>query len=665
MITRSAATLLLLAFAALIQAEERTTRIDSPDGKVAAIVTTSDVAPYVSYTVERNGAEVVAPSALDVRLQWIGSLADGAELVEVDQDKFDTTSTMPWGKARTIRDHGSTATLEFLTKGKARWRLAFRVYNDGVAFRYEFPKQTELTDVVVEAEQTEFRLTGDPSVTYLPLPNFTSTHEGLYGRLPMSDLPEDQLFGVPLLAVREDGDSVMITEARLRDYAGMYLERKGASDAIFTSRLSPLPGKPSQCVVATAPHSSPWRVVMLADHPGRFIESQLIEQLNDPAEGDFAWLEPGKTTFPWWNGEIEHGKASTPDNNFEVNRRYIDFAARNGIAYHGLSSVHGDRPWHVQEDPGFNWPRPDADTRVARDDLDLPRILAYAESKGVGIRLWVHWKSLYDHLEESFANYEQWGVRGLMVDFMDRDDQEMIAIQEEILQAAARHQLHIQFHGASKPTGEHRTYPNLFNREGALNLEFLKWSDTCTPPHNVNIAYTRAMAGPTDYHLGGFNAVARSQFQPQNNRPVVLGTRCHHLAMYVVYLNPMPMVADVPEAYEGEPGFDFLVDAPTTWDETRFVAGEDGKYLVVARRKGDAWYLGGMNDWNARTVELPLAFLGNVTYEARLYTDGDPSGNSPNAMKQRTMTVDARSKLSLTLACGGGFTAILHPLQAE
>ncbi|CAE7431478.1 unnamed protein product, partial [Symbiodinium sp. CCMP2456] len=296
---------------------EQTTRIDSPDGKVAVTVTTTDVAPYVSYTVERNGAEVVAPSALDVQLREVGSLADGAELVEVVRGKFDTTSTMPWGKARTIRDHGSTATLEFLTKGKARWRLAFRVYNDGVAFRYEFPKQTELTDVVVEAEQTEFRLTGDPSVTYLPLPNFTSTHEGLYGRLPMSDLPEDQLFGVPLLAVREDGDSVMITEARLRDYAGMYLERKGASDAIFTSRLSPLPGKPSQCVVATAPHSSPWRVVMLADHPGRFIESQLIEQLNDPAEGDFAWLEPGKTTFPWWNGEIEHGKASTPDNNFE------------------------------------------------------------------------------------------------------------------------------------------------------------------------------------------------------------------------------------------------------------------------------------------------------------------------------------------------------------
>jgi alpha-glucosidase len=662
-ITRIASTLLTLALATAFVAAERSIHVASPNGKIRVTVQMADVAPRIRYRIERNGVEVVAPSSVNVRLGGAGSLAEGAELVDVIKGSVDQTSAMHWGKASTIREHGATATLEFLSKSKTRWRLALRVYDDGVAFRYEFPEQSGLPEIVVEEEQTEFRLTGDPRVTYLPLPSFTSSHEGLYGRRQLANLPAVQLFGVPLLAVRDDGSAVAITEARLRDYAGMYLYREGADDAVLVSRLSPLPGKEGTSVVAKAPHVSPWRVVMLADHPGRLVESQLIEQLNEPTEGDYSWLQPGKTTFPWWNGEIENGKPSTPENNFEVNRRYIDFAARNGIAYHGLSSVHGDRPWHVQKDPGFNWPQPDADVRVAREDLDLPRILGYAKSKGVGIRLWVHWRALYDHLEEAFANYEEWGVRGLMVDFMDRDDQPMVQIQEEILQAAARHELHIQFHGAAKPTGEHRTYPNLLNREGALNLEFLKWSDKCTPPHNIDIAYTRAMAGPTDYHLGGFNAVPRDKFRPRNNRPVVLGTRCHHLAMYVVYLNPMPMVADVPDTYEGEAGFDFLVEVPTTWDETRFVAGEEGKYIVIARRKGDVWYLGGMNDWTERTVELPLGFLGNAAYEARLYEDRDPSGDKPNELGQRSVNSRADGTLTVILARGGGFVAVIRPLE--
>ena len=171
-----------------------------------------------------------------------------------------------------------------------------------------------------------------------------------------------------------------------------------------------------------------------------------------------------------------------------------------------------------------------------------------------------------------------------MVDFLDRDDQEMIDFVERMLESAARHKLHIQIHGSSKFSGEQRTFPHLFNREGVLNLEYLKWSDLCTPEHNVNVAYTRALAGPVDYHLGGFRSVSRADFQPQDRLPVVMGTRCHQLALYVVYENPMPMVADVPQAYEGQPGFDFLKEAPTTWDETRFVAGEPGEYVVLARR---------------------------------------------------------------------------------
>ena len=229
----------------------------------------------------------------------------------------------------------------------------------------------------------------------------------------------------------------------------------------------------------------------------------------------------------------------------------------------------------------------------------------------------MHWKPLSENLEKAFATYEKWGISGLMVDFMDRDDEQMVEWQEEVLKSAARHKLHIQFHGSYKFSGEQRTYPNLFNREGVLNLEYLKWTNLCTPQHSVDIAYTRLLAGPVDYHLGGFRAVTRDDFKPRDEKPEVMGTRCHQLAMYIVFENPMPMVCDFPEAYEGQPGFDFLVETPTTWDETRFVAGEPGEYVVVARRSGKNWYLGGMTNWTSRKLRLPLEFLGDGVFRCQ------------------------------------------------
>jgi alpha-glucosidase len=249
-----------------------------------------------------------------------------------------------------------------------------------------------------------------------------------------------------------------------------------------------------------------------------------------------------------------------------------------------------------------------------------------------------------------------------MVDFMDRDDQKMVEWQERCLQAAARHKLHIQFHGSYKPTGEQRTYPNLFNREGVLNLEYSKWSDMVSPQHSVNVAYTRLVAGPVDYHLGAFRATPRNEFAARDLMPVVMGTRCNQLALYVVYDNPMPMLADEPSAYEGEPGFDFLVAVPTTWDETRFVAGEAGEYIVVARRSGDTWYLGGITNWTPRSLKmLPLDFLGDGRFEATLYFDASLDGKKPNELREVTREVSSDEMLDVSLASGGGVAAIVRP----
>jgi len=230
--------------------------------------------------------------------------------------------------------------------------------------------------------------------------------------------------------------------------------------------------------------------------------------------------------------------------------------------------------------------------------------------------------------------------------------------------AIVRGPLQIQFHGSYKPTGEQRTFPNLFNREGVLNLEYSKFNELCTPQHDVYVAYTRLLAGPMDYHLGGFRATTRKEFKPRDELPFVLGTRCHQLSMYVVYENPMPMVCDVPRAYEGQPGFDFIVDVPTTWDETRFVAGEAGEYVVVARRSGDTWYLGGMTNWTSRTLKLPLKFLGSGQLAAKLYLDRSLDGENPNELRIETRDVSAADALNVSLASGGGMVAIFRPKAA-
>ena len=255
--------------------------------------------------------------------------------------------------------------------------------------------------------------------------------------------------------------------------------------------------------------------------------------------------------------------------------------------------------------------------------------------------------------------YESWGIKGLMVDFLDCDDQKMVLFTERMLKSAAEHRIHIQIHGSSKYSGEQRTFPNLFNREGVLNLEYNKWSKLCTPDHSVNVAYTRALAGPVDFHLGGFRSVARAQFEPRDRAPLVMGTRCHHLALYVVYENPMPMVADSPAAYQDQTGFDFIRKVPTTWDETRFLVGEPGEYFSVARRKDDAWYVAGITNWSKRTIDFPLDFLAEGSYKADLYLDGSLDESQPNAVHKLTRTVNETSTLQIQLAPGGGFVGVL------
>jgi alpha-glucosidase len=547
-----------------------------------------------------------------------------------------------------------------LESGQLQWQIELRAYDDGVAFRYRLPQRADLQEVDVEDEATRFDVSGEPNAIFDNLQSFTTSHEALYSHKPLNQIPSGRLMDMPLLLTWPTGTAAAITEGRVRNFAGMYLERPAESANSFVCRLSPLPGQKDLCVRANASVESPWRVVLIGDSAGKLLESNVLLCLNDPPQGDFAWARPGKTDFPWWNADFENDYKLSDETKVFVdrNKRYIDFCAENGIAYH---SVHGDgRAWYPQSSTNYGGASDDADVRVARPELDLPAIIAYARTKGVGIRLWVHWKPLSKHLEEAFTNYEAWGVKGLMVDFLDRDDEEMLAFTDRMMESAARHKLHIQIHGSSKYSGEQRTYPNLFNREGVLNLEYLKWSNLCTPQHAVDVAYTRALAGPTDFHLGGFRSVSRAEFRPRNRLPVIMGTRCYSLALYVVYENPMPMVADAPSAYEGQDGFEFLRKVPTTWDETRFVAGDPGEYIVMARRNGRKWYLGGITNWTSRKINVPLTFLSAGNFRATIFADGSTDESKPNRVTVSKADTDRNGKLLIQMAPGGGFVAVVE-----
>ena len=615
----------------------------------------------LAYEVRRDGEPIIEPSLIDPVISPNGGLGSGTELVEAQRGAIDQESPLSWDRSKTLHDHCTYVVANCQNAASATWQVELRAYDDGVAFRYRIPRQPEAKQIELLREQTEFNVAGAPNALCNTLDGFRTSHESLYEFQPLSQVPTGRLIDCPMLLVWPSGQAAAITEARVRHFAGMYLDCPASDKSLLRSRLSPSFHRDDAAVITDETLESPWRVILLADTAGALLESNLLLCLNDPPQGDFAWARPGKTTFDWWAGEFELDYQLPHVTETFVNRhkKYIDFCAQHGIAYHMLA---GDgRPWYPQTSTNYAAPSPDADVRKQRPELDLPAIFAYARERGVGIRLWVHWQPLSTHLEEAFTLYEQWGVAGLMVDFLDRDDQEMIEFTERLLESAARHKLNIQVHGSSKFSGEQRTFPNLFNREGVLNLEYLKWGALCTPDHNVNVAYTRGLAGPVDYHLGGFRSVSRAAFKPELLSPVVLGTRCHHMALYLVYENPMPMLADRPDHYEGQPGFDFLCKMPSTWDETRFVAGEPGQYVVLARRSGKSWFLGGITNWTPRTLDVPLTFLGEGEFTLSLNADGSMDEEQPNKITESQQSATATTTLKVSLAPGGGFIGRLAP----
>lgn len=617
----------------------------------------------LAYSLWFQNQPLVELAELNLQFQDF-SLAHNVRLGKVRVQSIREDYELVVGKNRLIRDEGRELKIELFTQSKPVRQINFIVqaYNDGVAFRYEFPKQKNWQEYTLLDEKSHFKLKGNPQVHALLLPNYTTSHEGLYTSTTMQSLKVDTLIDMPCLFQFSPQLYLAISEAALRDYAGMYLKKEPNGDLV--SALSPLPGQKTNKVKAVLPHQTPWRVLFIGAKVGTILESNLLTHLNAPcAIVDVSWINPGKATWTWWNGDVIKGANFPVGQNFASHQYYIDWCAANYIEYHSIIE-HGNRSWYYTEGEGFDPPPPGADVTRPVDSLEIERLAAYSRSKGVGLRVWVHWKPLSEKLEEAFALYQKWNIKGLMVDFMDRDDQEMVNWVEKVLKTAAKYQLHVQFHGAYKPTGLHRTYPNEFTKEGVLNLENLKWSNDCDPEHNLMIPFTRLIAGATDYHAGGFRAVPREQYKANFIEPNVLGTRCQHLALYVVFESYLQLVSDHPQAYRDQPGFEFIQQVPTTWDETRILSGQVGDYIVTARRKGEQWYLGAMTDWTARELEIKLDFLSpGKTYQATRFSDASDADVDPNHLEKTSGVVQSNESLQLKLAKGGGQAIVFSPLK--
>jgi alpha-glucosidase len=622
----------------------------SPDKNIVFVFTSK--AGHAAYSVSYKNKNLIVNSKLGLTFINNDFFGDDIKIGDAGITTGTADYMLPQGKTSRVYDLYTEAVIPMQERtGKQRLiNLKVRIFNDGAAFRYELPEQKNWKNYILTDENTSFNLNGNPLARVAFLENFVTSHEHRYDVRPLLDIADDTLMDMPALFEFEGGIFMALTEANLVNYAGMSLiKRKG----VLSAQLSPLPGQAIVKVNALLPHSTPWRVMMISDRAGALIESNILTSLSEPCKiKDISWLKPGKSSFHWWNGDVLPDTTFEGGINFNFNKYYIDFCAANNVEYH---TVIGNRGVAWYQNDGIEYqPGPNTDVTKPRPGLDIPAICSYAKTKGVGIRFWVHWQALYPKLDTAFALFEQWGIKGMMVDFMDRDDQQMVNIQEEILQKAAAHHLEIQFHGVSKPTGLSRTYPNESTREGTLNYENNKWGNLITPDDDIEIPFTRLLAGPTDYHLGGFRAMRPSDFIVQTTRPHMLATRCHMLAMYVILENHLSMVCDYPDAYNGETGFDFIRGVPTVWDQTVVPGGVPGQWVSVARRKGTDWYIGTITGSTARTVTISLNFLSAANYNASVYRDDAGTVNNPNSIIKETKIVTPSDKMVVDLPPGGG-----------
>ena len=600
------------------------------------------------------------------------TLGDGTQLgtkpiVKISKTRsVDQTVKASFYKRAEIQDQYNELTLCF----KGNYKVIFRAYNEGVAYRFvtEFKKPFNVT-----REITNFNFDEDYTA-WIPYVNarkgegdfiqqqFFNSFENTYTRTPLSQMETDRLVFLPAMVELKDGKKVVITEADLEDYPGLYLRNSLNTKNLYAYHAN-YPKTEEQgghnnlqyvvkererfIAKVNGKRAFPWRCLIISENDKDLADSDLVYLLASPSRvEDVSWIQPGKVAWDWWNAWNIYGVDFKAGINNDTYKYYIDFASQYGIEYVIL-----DEGWAVNKQ---------ADLFQVVPEIDLQELVNYGKERNVGLVLWAGYAAIDKDMERVCQHYSEMGIKGFKVDFMDRDDQKVVDFYYRMAATAAKYHLFIDFHGAYKPTGLSRTYPNVLNYEGVYGLEQAKWdneSDLVT--NEVTIPFIRMVAGPMDYTQGAMKNANKNNFKAVYTEPMSQGTRCRQLAEYVIFEAPFNMLCDSPSNYLKEDECtQFIANVPTTWDETIVLDGKVGEYLVIARRKYFRWYIGAITNWEERDIKIDLSVLPNFSAKSgHIFRDGPNANRVAKDYVSETAQVMG-NQLKVHLAKGGGMVVV-------
>lgn len=662
----------LVLASASVAASVKNHTVSSPNGKLTATVQSGE---NLSWSLTYSGKQLVAPSAMSMTLADGVVYGGAAKVVKEIRRTQDRVIKAEIYKKSEVKDCYNELTLKF--KG---YSLVLRAYDDAFAYRFVSHSKTPFK---VVSEKATFAFPEDwnmyvgyvcQNLTDLQTQLFNS-HENTYEYLPMSKWNKERLAFTPLMVEAPDGIKLCIMEADLLNYPGMYLYNDDAStvlEGVFAAYPKTLEQgghnmlqmlvKDREDYIAAFDGATefPWRAVSISETDVQMADNDLVFRLaKDPdPQMDWSWVKPGKVAWDWWNAWNLRGVDFRAGINNDTYKYYIDFASEYGIEYVIL-----DEGWAVNKK---------ADLFQVIPEIDLEMLVKYAAERNVGLILWAGYWAFDRDMEKVCKHFADMGVKGFKIDFMDRDDQMMVDFHTRAAKMCADYKLMADFHGTYKPTGLQRTYPNVVNFEGVHGLETAKSSSRSGAnqvEYDVTIPFIRMAAGPMDYTQGAMRNATRRNFRGVSSEAMSQGTRCRQLAEYVIFESPLNMLCDNPCNYQDEPECTrFIADVPTVWDETKALDGKVADYIVMARRKGNAWYVGGMTDWEARDMNVSLDFLSDGEYAVELFRDGVNADRTARDYKKVTAEVTVKDgkvssdsavikdgALSVHLAPGGGF----------
>lgn len=633
--------------------------ITSPDGRIQVTVEATE---FLQYSIRYEGRLLLQPSRIDFVVKDQAGLSGKLSFKEVKLRQVNDFIISPVPEKRKhIPDIYTELTIRF----NRPFSVIFRVYNDGMAYRI----LSHLKDSVwIQNEIAEFNFAGRPMVYFPQVVKrdnadiYHTSFEEPYQLKPVDSLTAGSLYFSPLLIMPVDGPKIALTESDIEDYPGMFITGTGSS--LLKGQFAPYPkeetiapGEFPQAIVAQradyiartkGQRAYPWRVLMIAASDKELPANDLVYRLASPSRvKDVSWIKPGKGTDEWIIGINLFNVPFKAGINTATYKYYIDFASR-----FGFNRIMMDAGW---SDYG--------DLFKINPNINMEEIAAYTKQKNIGISLWTLALTLEKQLEPALEQFNKWGVDFIMTDFMDRDDQKMINFYFKVAEACARHKTMIMYHGAFKPAGFGRTYPNAVTREGVLGSEYNIWSEKATPEHNLLLPFIRMTAGPMDYEPGILDNATAKTFRPISEKVMATGTRCHQAAMFVVYESPIQIFSGNPSQGLTEPAFMKLLGRiPTTWDTTVVLDGKVGDYIVTARKKESEWFIGAMTDWTTREIKIDLSFLEEGNYEAEICEDGVNADRYPSDYLLRKNKVTRNDTFTIKMAPGGGCVIRLYKL---